>query len=288
MSGSRPIDMVLFLDIDNVLNHAAYGEDLYQESYGDSYLAIDKSKVNLLKAVYDEYSMLKTVFISDWRIRDDFDGDNINPCTFLKAYMPWLNVIGNAPKKLSSQHWHEVKWWLDEHSPEAYVILDDLPYPKDFFGLSEHHVMVDCNVGLTKEDVSNVSRLLDEQCCMVQQKSIQSRLRRMSPKYVHLLNGRYKCSFSERQRKSWDGMNTLFSAWYKMPESNKTIMSEALVEIFDQETGSRMTGMITLYNHRDLSFCSRYRSTLAVNNQGDSLWQSLVQISRVEEIGTCP
>ena len=102
MSGSRPVDMVLFLDIDNVLNHAAYGEDLYHESYSDSYLVLDKSKVNLLKVVYDEYSMLKTVFISDWRFKDDFDGENINPCTFLKVNMPWLNVIGNAPKKLSS------------------------------------------------------------------------------------------------------------------------------------------------------------------------------------------
>ena len=82
MSGSRPVDMVLFLDIDNVLNHIAYGEDLYHESYSDSYLALDKSRVNLLKAVYDEYSMLKTVFISDWRFKDDFAGETINPCTF--------------------------------------------------------------------------------------------------------------------------------------------------------------------------------------------------------------
>ena len=60
-----------------------------------------------------------------------------------------------------------MKWWLDEHSPEAYVILDDLPYPNDFFGLNEHHVKVDWNAGLTKEDVINVSRVLNEQCCML-------------------------------------------------------------------------------------------------------------------------
>ena len=285
MNGSRPIDMVLFLDIDNVLNHTAYGDDLYHESYSDSYLALDKSKVNLLKAVYDEYSMLKTVFISDWRFKDDFDGENINPCTLLKANMPWLNVIGNAPKKLSSQHWHEVKWWLDEHSHEAYVILDDLPYPNDFFGLNEHHVKVDCNAGLTKEDVSNVSRLLDEQCCMLQKKSIQSRLRRMNPKHVHLLNGRYECSFSEKQRTSWDGMNTLFSEWHKMSESTKTTTSNASVEVLDQNTGHRMSGMVSLYIHSDLSFCSRYTSTLAVKNEGDSSWQSLAQISSVEVNG---
>lgn len=286
MSDSSPIDMVLFLDINTILKYT-YVQDLYREFYDDSYLAIDTSKVNFLKSIYDEYPMLKTVFISNWRIRAGVDSENTNLCTFLKisTYMPWLNVIGNAPKKMSSQHWHEVKWWLDAHSPEAYVILDDTPYPKDFFGLSEHHVMVDSNVGLEKENVSNVHRLLNEQCCMLQQKSIQSLLRSMNPNYVHLLNRRYECSFSEKQRDSWDGVNTLFSEWYKMPYSKKTIMAEASVEIFDQKTGRRMAGMVTLYNHSDLTFSSRYTSTLAVKNEGDSSWQSLDQISSVEVNG---
>lgn len=97
----------------------------------------------------------------------------------------------------------------------------------------------------------------------------------MSPKHVHLLNGRYECRFSEQQQKSWDGMNTLFSEWHKMPESTKTTTSNASVEVLDQNTGRRMSGMVSLYIHSDLSFCSRYTSTLAVKNEGDSSWQSL-------------
>lgn len=103
MSDIRSIDMVLFLDISTVLKYT-YSQDLYREFYDDSCLVIDTSKVNFLKSIYDEYPMLKTVFISNWRIRADVNGENTNLCTSLNAstYMPWLNVIGTAPKKMSS------------------------------------------------------------------------------------------------------------------------------------------------------------------------------------------
>lgn len=115
MSGSRPIGMTLFLDVDNVLNHASEGQDLYNEAYEDSYLALDRSKVEMLRKLFDKYFHLKTVLISDWRLRPDFVDGHINPCWFLREHCKWLNIIGDTPKKLSSEHWHEVKWWIDDN-----------------------------------------------------------------------------------------------------------------------------------------------------------------------------
>ena len=71
--------------------------------------------------------------------------------------------------KMSSSHWHDVKWWLDENPSDCYVVIDDLSYPSKFPSvsmqndLSMHCVTPNWNVGLTDDDIKAASYLLWQQ-----------------------------------------------------------------------------------------------------------------------------
>ena len=280
----------LFLDIDDVLNHSGYGKDTYHEEYADLFLALDVSKVKMLKKLFDDWPDLQTVFISDWRFMPFISEDmRVNPCKFLREYFPWLNVAGDAPTKMSSDHWHDVKWWLDEHPSDCYVILDDLHYPEKFpsvgmkYDLSMHCVTPDYNVGLVEKDIKAVSYLLQQQDFYNKSEALQHFLWKMQPAKTYVINGRYECKFSFQQEQEWDGTNTLFCEWRKMEEAQTTNFTEVSMQAYDTKNGRYLDALVRLQSDRTLTYSCQNFATLFTKEVGEKSWQSLIQIKEVEQ-----
>lgn len=65
--------------------------------------------------------------------------------------------------KLSSQRFHEISWWLDDHEfVRRYAVLDDHPvFPRDYHGArARHEVRTDPALGITNTDLNLVAELL--------------------------------------------------------------------------------------------------------------------------------
>lgn len=154
---------VVFLDIDGVLNGASYGEDTYFDAFADKDLALHQSCLDNLKAIVDAHPDAKIVWTSDWRFYDKAKWHQWkNPKLYLEA-LPWLagKFIGKTPAKMSSEHYHDIKWWLDENKTEHYVILEDSYFPKNWFGIEKHLVATDSNIGLSKKDADLAIKILN-------------------------------------------------------------------------------------------------------------------------------
>lgn len=156
---------VLFLDIDGCLNHCRRGEDMYYDAHAGSRLPLDPDNMAALKSVFDRRPGLKVVWSTDWRHCDEpiWHGRWENPRLYLES-LPWFagRVIGNTPKKMSSEHFHEIKWWLDEHTEvENYAIVEDSYFPDDWFGLERHVVRCDHTKGLTSAGADDIIRILE-------------------------------------------------------------------------------------------------------------------------------
>ena len=157
---------VLFCDIDGVLNFASYGVDTYFDKYCNEKVALDDKCIERLKRLLEMFSDLKIVWSTDWRYVDtDWWHSWKNPVKYLESEFPWLaeRVIGKTPKKMSSDRWHEVKWWIDEHRDEidAYVILDDIVFPSKWFGIEKHCVECKFSEGFTEDKFKEAVRILN-------------------------------------------------------------------------------------------------------------------------------
>lgn len=124
---------VCFLDIDGVLNFAPSAKDLYYDKHAGSTIDLDDRCIECLKSLVEKFSDLKIVWSTSWRMYDgSFWRKLKNPVKHLEAACSWLRerIIGVTPKRLTSERWHEVKWWLDANASHGelagYVILDDL------------------------------------------------------------------------------------------------------------------------------------------------------------------
>jgi len=109
---------ILFLDIDGVLNSAAYFKT--RKTPRDAKPRdIDPLKVLLLHRILEDTDA-KVVVSSSWRLHPD-GLENVR-----KAVAPF-EVIGVTPRHARFEHRHaEIKEWLDEHPEvERYAILDD-------------------------------------------------------------------------------------------------------------------------------------------------------------------
>lgn len=156
---------VCFLDIDGVLNYADYGEDTYYDKYGAEKVALDPECVSRLKTLLETFPDLKIVWSTSWR---NFKGECWNgfqnPLKYLEDNHPWLKerIIGKTPMKMSSQRWHEVKWWLDRNETklDGYVVLDDIAFPKDWFGIENHVVLCELNTGFTQKNLEEAIEIL--------------------------------------------------------------------------------------------------------------------------------
>ena len=71
-------------------------------------------------------------------------------------------IAGKTPSKMSSEHFHEIHWWLKAHPDVVdYVILEDSYFPDDWFGLEKHLVRIDSEKGLTEKDVDLAIEILN-------------------------------------------------------------------------------------------------------------------------------
>lgn len=159
---------VCFLDIDGVLNFAPWGEDLYYDKHADDEVALDAGCIEHLKSLVEKFPDLRIVWSTDWRMHDsDFWEKWKNPVKHLELTCSWLRerVIGITPKKLTSERWHEVKWWLDANASHnelaGYVILDDLEFPAKWFGIEKHVVQTDPCQGFTEDKLQEAINVLE-------------------------------------------------------------------------------------------------------------------------------
>jgi hypothetical protein len=156
---------ILFLDFDGVLNskqHLLAVKDRKikgADNLNDANLFYMKRDVNynnmwalnyLLKEVPD----LKIVISSAWRLHYDISEFK----DLFKIFkLPSARIIGKTDKKMSSERYHEIKWWLEDHKDvEQWIAVDD--HPIFFLGTDEfkNQYLTDPWVGLTMPDVFKI------------------------------------------------------------------------------------------------------------------------------------
>lgn len=147
---------IIFLDIDGVLNYAPYGEPVYEDRFAEPNLALDSECINNLRTIVESFDNSCIVWSTDWRYYEhDKWGQWRNPVKYIET-LSWLKdkIIGKTPMKMSSEHFHDIKWWLDENKDvvDNYVILEDSYFPKKWFGIEKHLIEVNSEFGLTEEN----------------------------------------------------------------------------------------------------------------------------------------
>lgn len=134
---------VIFLDVDGVLNMHNSG----------GVFTLNKKRIKLLSDIVKE-TQAKIVVTSTWRYIFHARQKLAQHLSYksLSIY-DWTDRDG--PTRAD-----EIKRWVDKHSPESYVILDD----ENLFFLEQIQrvVYTDGNVGLTKKHVEKAIRVLNE------------------------------------------------------------------------------------------------------------------------------
>jgi hypothetical protein len=158
---------VCFCDIDGVLNFSSYGEDIYYDKFHDKEIALDQECVDNFLKLLEMFPDLKIVWSTDWRFDDNVYWNTWrNPRKYLEETYPILKsrVIGKTPKRMSSSHYHEVKWWLDQNASnnelDGYVVIDDLKFPEPWFGIEKHTVWSNPCKGFTKDNLQQAIEIL--------------------------------------------------------------------------------------------------------------------------------
>ena len=157
---------VCFCDIDGVLNFSSYGEDIYYDKFHDKEIALDQECVDNFLKLLEIFPDLKIVWSTGWRFDDNVYWNTWrNPRKYLEETYPILKsrVIGKTPRKMSSERFHEIKWWLDRHSNEIlnYVILDDIKFPNPWFGIERHCVECKYDHGFDNEALKKAIEILN-------------------------------------------------------------------------------------------------------------------------------
>lgn len=157
---------VIFLDIDGCLSHSLRDEDLYHDHFADKDIPVDEDNLAAFKSVVDRVPDAKVVWSTDWRFFDEplWHDRWKNPRLYLES-LPWMagRVVGKTPCKMSSEHFHDIKWWLDDHpGVDRYVVIEDSYFPAEWFGIERHVVKCDPGIGLTAEGADEAVRLLTE------------------------------------------------------------------------------------------------------------------------------
>lgn len=155
---------VVFLDIDGVLNHSDPGEDVYYDKFDSQELPICQDNIDALKKILETSPDAKIVWTTDWRYFSKPMWNRWkNPLLWLES-QPFMKdrIIGKTPMKMSSEHFHDIKWWLEDRDDvKKYVILEDSYFPEEWFGLEKHLIRVNHTTGLTVEDADNALKILD-------------------------------------------------------------------------------------------------------------------------------
>ena len=152
---------IIFLDIDGVLNSniekSPYNKEL------SSGKIIDNDKVKLLSQLVNQTSS-KIVLHSGWKYWFDKNISPLNPEA--QHLIDLLDENGLAiyditpdlatdeikrSKKFSLVKASEILQWIDTHSVENWIVLDDLDLHNSI--VSEHQIKTDSQTGLTKSDI---------------------------------------------------------------------------------------------------------------------------------------
>ena len=155
---------IIFLDIDGVLNSAAYLKRWRDETFrhekgekkGDRWIEmIDELAVPLLNKII-EVTGAKVVISSTWRI--------LNSAEMIQTYLNKKGfvgeIIGCTPRLPFDDRGTEIERWLKTHDPvESFVILDD---GSDMGPVLDRLVHTTWATGLQQEHVERAIELLSE------------------------------------------------------------------------------------------------------------------------------
>lgn len=147
--------LLLFLDIDGVLNNFKWSEThpsgLLYRTLDD----IDPTNIKLLSELLNKYPNLKVVIMSDWRklisleeLKLIFSHFKINPD----------QIVGYTPTVAKSQNREdEVLLFLKDNPTEDYVLVDN----DDFFkNLKNKLVLTNPQTGLDQESIAKIKQIL--------------------------------------------------------------------------------------------------------------------------------
>lgn len=159
---------VIFLDIDSVCNHSRKAETAYDGEYPDGWFIADgvplcTDNVKALKSIIRGTENPAIVWSTDWRLfnEDTWHGWK-NPLKWLESEGGLKSyVIGNTPKKMSSNRHEEIMMWLrDEDRPAVanFAILDDIEYGMEMF--HGHFFKCDYDRGLVANIADAVTEFL--------------------------------------------------------------------------------------------------------------------------------
>lgn len=151
---------VLFLDIDNCLNH----QEFYKNRCNDKIIQelpyplneFDPICVNIVNDILD-ITEAKLVLSSDWRFTNGIE--NIFDKVGFKH-----KIYDKTPYGMGKKRGYEIKEWLDNCNEliTNYCIIDDL---EPYWFLEEqlyHFIHINGNVGITNEDKNKVIEILNK------------------------------------------------------------------------------------------------------------------------------
>ena len=152
--------MILFLDIDGVLNYDTM-EPIIAEGTNHGFHGvhmIDPKKVELLNALTSQTNC-DVVISSTWRQK--FTIEEMSNMLRVRGFVGKVIDMTPRPFKVNEREWSqksdEIAAWLQAHpSIDKFVILDD----DEFLALQNFHVRTNSQYGLTKGDVEKAVAIL--------------------------------------------------------------------------------------------------------------------------------
>ncbi len=158
---------VIFLDIDGVLNSTQTAEDWHLKTgkggYGGFFEETDivtddnvrwgQSLVDNLKKIVDATGA-RIVISSTWR--KHFTCPKFKD---MLAIYGWDGAPIYDRTPIMRIRGQEVKWWVDKHKPEVYVIIDD--YDDFLREQIPFFVQTNPDIGLTQEDAQKAITILN-------------------------------------------------------------------------------------------------------------------------------
>lgn len=168
--GELPMNRVIFLDIDGVLNSNFWNEEHQKEISGGTLIA--KEKVKLLAQLVNKTNA-EIILHSGWRFWFDNEGNPLRPESENLVRLladEGLKIAGMTPdltteeirktKKFSLVKADEILLWLKlHHGINGWVVLDDLALHNEF--VASHQVMPNPAIGLTLENIAEAERIVE-------------------------------------------------------------------------------------------------------------------------------
>lgn len=147
--------LILFLDIDGVLNSHKYLKENDLEDKDTYFPQVDPARVQLIKELCDKVPSLRIVMNSSW-----------NATMKLSDYQEMFSKYNLSPDKLIDCTRDDldkdlgIEDWLKKHLPTNFVILDDdMIYDHDN-QLSFHQVKTSFYIGLKADHIPVILELL--------------------------------------------------------------------------------------------------------------------------------